>query len=193
MKRYRLVKDLSNLKKGTIFSEDNSFFGARILTTKTKDAGINFISNEFFEKFLEEIQDPTDSIHWKPKRNEKIWYLDKNGDIVFSYFNVNSPHNRKLLEFGKAYRTLGECARARERILAEVRLRRTSTFKPDFKNRNGGWTILYDYLEEKLEATLCSFYNSGELVRYETEEDAEKSIEENREDWLIYFGIEEGK
>jgi len=193
LKRYRLVKDLSNLKKGTIFSEDNSFFGARILTTKTKDAGINFISNEFFEKFLEEIQDPTDSIHWKPKRNEKIWYLDKNGDIVFSYFNVNSPHNRKLLEFGKAYRTLGECARARERILAEVRLRRTSTFKPDFKNRNGGWTILYDYLEEKLEATLCSFYNSGELVRYETEEDAEKSIEENREDWLIYFGIEEGK
>lgn len=193
MKRYRLVKDLSNLKKGTIFSEDNSFFGARILTTKTKDAGINFISNEFFEKFLEEIQDPTDSIHWKPKRNEKIWYLDKNGDIIFSYFNVNSPHNRKLLEFGKAYRTLGECARARERILAEVRLRRTSTFKPDFENRNGGWIVVYNYAYHKLFAENIRFEDSGEPVRYATKEDAEKSIKENERDWKIYFGIEEEK
>jgi hypothetical protein len=193
LKRYRLVKDLSNLKKGTIFSEDNSFFGARILTTKTKDAGINFISNEFFEKFLEEIQDPTDSIHWKPKRNEKIWYLDKNGDIIFSYFNVNSPHNRKLLEFGKAYRTLGECARARERILAEVRLRRTSTFKPDFENRNGGWIVVYNYAYHKLFAENIRFEDSGEPVRYATKEDAEKSIKENERDWKIYFGIEEEK
>nr|DAK14960.1 MAG TPA: hypothetical protein [Caudoviricetes sp.] len=164
------------------------------------DVGITAYARQTLEKFpnilkewFEEIKEPTDSIHWKPKRNEKIWYLDKNGDIVFSYFNVNSPHNRKLLEFGEAYRTLGECARARERILAEVRLRRTSTFKPDFKNGNGGWIIGYDYYLKELTYDSIDCTNYGEPVRYETEEDAERSIKENREDWLIYFGIEEEK
>lgn len=38
-----------------------------------------------------------------------------------------------------------------------------------------------------------SWQDAGESVRYETREDAEKSIKENREDWLIYFGIREGE
>ena len=36
-------------------------------------------------------------------------------------------------------------------------------------------------------------YDYGEIVRYETNEDAKKSIKENREDWLVYFGVKEGK
>ena len=34
------------------------------------------------------------------------------------------------------------------------------------------------------------YYDAGEPVRYATREEAEKSIEENREDWLTYFGID---
>nr|DAP83481.1 MAG TPA: hypothetical protein [Caudoviricetes sp.] len=39
---------------------------------------------------------------------------------------------------------------------------------------------------------MCKFddYDAGEPVRYATREEAEKSIEENREDWKIYFGID---
>ena len=33
--------------------------------------------------------------------------------------------------------------------------------------------------------------DSGEPVRYATMKEAEKSIEENREDWLTYFGVKE--
>ena len=33
--------------------------------------------------------------------------------------------------------------------------------------------------------------DTGEPVRYETREEAKKSIIENREDWKIYFGIKE--
>lgn len=36
-----------------------------------------------------------------------------------------------------------------------------------------------------------SYTDSGEPVRYETEEDARRSIEENEQDWKIYFGIKE--
>lgn len=31
----------------------------------------------------------------------------------------------------------------------------------------------------------------GEIVHYATEEEAEKSIRENREDWKTFFGIKE--
>lgn len=33
--------------------------------------------------------------------------------------------------------------------------------------------------------------DAGEPVRYETKEDAERSIKENREDWLAYLGVKE--
>ena len=189
MKRYKLLKDLPGLKKGTIFSEDNSFFGAKILTTKTKDAGINFISNEFFEKFLEEIQDPTDSIHWKPEPGDTYWFVDYWG-VVNSTDWDNTIADAYNFDSGNVYRTKEGCKRGRNRRLAEVRLRRTSTFEPDFENRNGGWIVAYSYLYHKLFAENIRFEDAGEPVRYETNEDALKSIKENREDWLIYFGID---
>lgn len=78
-----------------------------------------------------------------------------------------------------------------DETLAEVRLRRTSTFKPDFKNNNGGWVVFYNPRENSLEVQEVYSLDYGEIVRYETEEDAKKSIKENERDWKIYFGIKE--
>ena len=190
MKRYRLLKDLPNLKKGTIFSENNPFFGAKILVTKTKDAGINFITNEIFEKFFEEIQEePTDSIHWKPLPGDIYWYLSNTGVVLKKQW-MSYPDDIRRHRIGNTYRTEKECEKACNRKLAEARLRRTSTFKPDFKNGNGGWIIGYNYYYGELACVDIDCADYGEIVRYETEEDAQKSIKENREDWLIYFGID---
>jgi len=35
------------------------------------------------------------------------------------------------------------------------------------------------------------YYDDGEIVRYKTRAEAEKSIKENERDWKIYFGIKE--
>lgn len=35
------------------------------------------------------------------------------------------------------------------------------------------------------------YIDYGEPIRYATEEEAKKSIEENAQDWKIYFGIKE--
>lgn len=83
---------------------------------------------------------------------------------------------------GKIYRSKEECEKARDRELAEVRLRRTSTFKPDFENDNGGWVVYYNPREERLEVQEVYRLEYRENVRYETEEEAKKSIKENRED-----------
>ena len=193
MKRYKLLKDTPTIKAGTIFEEVTSDFDelkelVRITPIGAKTSPqftIQDIDN--FDEWFEKIED---SIHYQPRNGEKVFCLNEEGDIYSFTFNDLLSHHKRLA-FGFVYRTIEEAQKARERRLAEVRLRKTSDFKPDFENGKGGWIVEYDYAKHRLAAWRYPFENSGEPVRYETEEDAKKSIEENREDWLTYFGIEE--
>lgn len=199
MKRYKLLKDLPTFKAGDLFYI--SEYGA--LVYDGGDGGVMAYSRSTLEKFpnilkewFEEIQEvPTDSIHWKPKEGDNYFY------IVYSY---NPLYNEVLVSawidddddkahylLGNIYRSYEEAEKARDRKLAKVRLRRTSTFKPDFKNGNGGWIVGYDYYLKELTYDSIDCTDYGEPVRYETEEDALKSIRENEQDWLTYFGVED--
>lgn len=189
--KYRLLKDLPGLEKGSILSEYGSGSVLRILVAEEGKTVANFFSNEMFEKFFEEIKEPVDSIHWEPKPGEAFWYIDADGDIYYDIYNEARSYHYKRFEYGNIYRTLGEAKDARNRRLAEVRLRRTSTFEPDFDNDRGGYVVFYNPQEEKLETHNVYCYDYGEIVRYETVEEAEKSIKENERDWKIYFGVEE--
>lgn len=194
MKRYKLLKNTPTIKAGTIFEEVVSDFdGAKELARITPVGAktnpqwtIRDIDN--FDEWFEEVKEPTDSIHWNPMIGEKCFILE-NANIIPTFF-TGKLRDYNAWRTGKTFRTEEECEKARDRQLAEVRLRRTSTFEPDFENRKGGWIVFYDHSGEELEAEECLFYSSGEPVHYETEEEALKSIEENREDWLIYFGVE---
>lgn len=190
MKRYRLLKDLPGLKKGTILSEGKSLFGARTLITKN-DVGPIFIGNDLTEELFEEIKEPVDSIHWKPKIGDRCFVLENTNIRLTAYTGMLRDYN--AWRTGRVFRTEEECEKALDRELAEVRLRRTSTFKPDFENDRGGYVVFYNPQEEKLETHNVYCYDYGEIVHYETVEEAERSIIENREDWKIYFGIKEKK
>lgn len=201
--KYKLLKDLPYAKAGEVFervthkSEDGlSDYDYLEIKKRVKDGedevnfGIkyNYFLNNFDEWF-EEIEEPTDSIHWKPKIDDRYWFINYWGNVDCVNW-ANTTVDVWNLNSGNVYRTEEECEKSRDRELAEVRLRRTSTFKPNFKNGNGGWVVMYDYFERVLAIECYSFCNSGEPVRYETEEEALKSIKENREDWLTYFGID---
>jgi len=188
MAKYKLLKDLPGIEKGTILSEGKSIFGARTLITKN-DVGPIFISNDLTEGLFEEIQEPTDSIHWKPRIGDRCFILENANIRPTSYTGM--LHDYNAWRTGKTFRTEEECEKALKRELVETRLRRTSTFKPDFENDKGGWIVVYNYRHHEMSAQYVNFEDAGEPVRYETKEEAERSIEENREDWLIYFGIEE--
>lgn len=202
MKRYKLLKDLPTFKAGQLayISKTGNLIAGTPENQETTDYGlIIMIYHEttlkkfpnILTEWFEEIEEPTDSIHWKPKKGDKIWYLDENGNTNFTYFDEDDSYHLSRFEFGNTYRTSQECEKARERELAEVRLRKTSTFEPDFENGNGGWIVGYDYEDESLTTIPISDVDYGEPVRYATSEDARKSIKENREDWKIYFGIKE--
>lgn len=192
MRLYKLLKDLPTVKAGAIFKEKIKIDGTRVL--KACESGhrhsILFREIDNFDEWFEEMEEPTDSAHWKPKIAEKYFYINEYGDVEWEVWNDDDVDNR-LMAMGLVYRTEEECEKALDRTLAEVRLRRTSTFKPDFENGNGGYIVDYDYINKKLECCDCFWNDSGEIVRYATKEDAERSIKENREDWLAYLGVKE--
>lgn len=194
MKRYKLLKDLPTFKAGDLFYI--SEYGA--LVYDDGDGGVMAYAKQTLEKFptiltdwFEKVEEPTNSIHWNPRIGERCFILE-NANIIPTLYTVK-PRDCNAWRTGKIFRTEEECKKARDRELAEVRLRRTSTFEPDFENRNGGWIVVYNYAYHKLFAENIRFEDSGEPVRYATKEDAEKSIKENEQDWNIYFGIEEEK
>nr|DAT02675.1 MAG TPA: hypothetical protein [Caudoviricetes sp.] len=206
MKRYKLLKDLPYAKEGEVFervthkSEDGlSDYDYLEIKKRVKDGedevnfGIkyNYFLNNFDEWF-EKIE-PTNSIHWKPEQGDEYFWIDECGSILPGTFYRDSLYDQQRLTFGNVYRTEKEAEKARERRLAEVRLRQTSTFEPDFENRNGGWAVGYNHRLKMLIRSNIPSADFGEPVRYATAEDARRSIEENREDWKIYFGIKEEK
>lgn len=191
--KYKLLKDTPTIKAGTIFEEVISDFDelkelVRITPIGAKTSPqftIQDIDN--FDEWFEKMED---NIHYQPRNSETVFCLNEEGDIYSFIFNDLLSHHKRLA-FGFVYRTEKEAQKARERRLAEVRLQQTSDFKPDFEDANGGWTVYYSYKDKKLNSFFAGYDDAGEIVCYETKEDAEKSIEENREDWLKYFDIEE--
>lgn len=195
--KYKLLKDTPTIKAGTIFEEIVSMSdGTRELAVaipgedipEDPQFAIQDIDN--FDEWFEEMEEPTDSIHWKPKIDEKYFYINEYGDVEYETWDDDDVDNR-LMAMGLIYRTEEECEEARDRRLAEVRLSQTSDFEPDFENGKGGWVVYYDHECETLAVYDFDYYDAGEPVRYATREEAEKSIKENRADWLKYLGIKE--
>lgn len=204
MKQYRLLKDLPTFKAGQLayISKTGNLIAGTPENQKTTETGlIIMIYHEttlkkfpnILTEWFEEIKEPVDSIHYKPKDGEEYFYVSDYGSVEPGIWRGYHVDNERLA-LGLIYPTEEACMKAKERKLAKVRLQRTSTFKPDFENDIGGWVVYYDYGCETL-AAVCGFdcYDAGEPVRYATREEAEKSIEENEQDWKIYFGIKEEK
>lgn len=188
--KYKLLKDLPYAKAGTIFNEEVKSDGTRVLeqyryTIPTIDID-NF--DEWFEQTKEE---PTTSVRRTPKMGEPYFYVDEYGNVEREIWDNDGVDN-ELLAMGFVRLTPEEATEARDRRLAEVRLRQTSDFEPDFAKGKGGWIVFYDHEGETLSMFEIDCYDSGEPVHYATREEAEKSIEENEADWRKYFGIKGG-
>lgn len=202
MKRYKLLKDLPTFKAGQLayISKTGNLIAGNPDKPEITDAGVQLMMYhkitlekfpEILTEWFEEIKEPVDSIHWKPEQGDEYFWIDECGSILPGTFYRDALYDQQRLTFGNVYRTEKEAEKARERKLAEVRLRRTSTFKPDFESDGGGWAVYYDYRYETLDVCGFDYYDAGEIVRYKTRTEAEKSIKENERDWLIYFGVKE--
>lgn len=193
--KYKLLKDTPTIKAGTIFEKVvrgvDGIKGSAVVVPIGANTDFQWTIKDIdnFDEWFEEIEEPTDSIHWKPVIGEEYWSFYSDGGISRNVC-TGGYWDTARYEMGRTYRTEEECKKARDRELAKVRLQRTSNFKPDFENDRGGWVVYYDYGCETLAVCRFDYYDAGEPVRYATREEAEKSIRENEQDWKIYFGID---
>lgn len=172
VKRYRLLKDLPTFKAGQLayISKTGNLIAGTPENQKTTETGlIIMIYHEttlkkfpnILTEWFEEIEEPTDSIHWKPEQGDEYFWIDECGSILPGTFYRGALYDYQRLTFGNVYRTEKEAEKARDRRLAEVRLRRTSTFEPDFENGKGGYVIFYNPEEKKLETHNVYCYDYG--------------------------------
>ena len=194
MKRYKLLKDLPTFKAGDMFYmsqygaliHDGGDIGVTAYARQTLDMFPNILTEWF-----EEIKEPTDSIHWEPKYGDGYWTIGISGAPMYSPY-YGDGIDKWRLESGRLYRSREECEKARDRELAEVRLRRTSNFEPDWSNNDQNkWTVYYNHNDKELLVEATAFLQYPSAIYFDTYDSIKKSIKENKQDWLIYFGIEE--
>ena len=193
MKLYKLLKDTPAFKAGTecYIEEAGHMVPCRgisyVIVHKDQLEKNPNILTDWFEEINE-------STRWKPDRNQKYYYLGNGGSVYHDTWANGSPIDNGRFEIGNCFQTEVEAERAVEylKALAVVRGGATSKFARDRNN----FYVYYDIISNHL-AVGVSFYDLENgifgLPYFATTKDAQRSIEQHKNEWLTIFGIEEEK
>lgn len=194
MKRYRLKKDLPTFNAGDEF--ELTPCGALVQITNGR-TGVCAYSASTLEKFpniladwFEEIKEPT---RWKPERyDEEYYYLENTGWICSDTWRDAVSIDRERFDIGNCFKTEEEAERVAEylKALATVRGDATSKFVKD----KGNWFVGYDTILKSLKPSFNVYeVRNGVfgLPYFATKEDAKRSIEQHKNEWLTIFGFED--
>ena len=118
MKRYKLLKDTPTIKAGTIFEEIvNMSDGTRELAVAVpgedipQDPQFTIQDIDNFDEWFEEMEEPTDSIYWKPNNGDEYWYIDDcAGEVPESCYITDEKRRKEwhITDAGKLYDYLVE-------------------------------------------------------------------------------------
>lgn len=196
MKRYKLLKDLPTFKAGDLFYI--SEYGALVHNGGDPD-GYNVMAyaQSTLEKFpniltewFEEIPNPTDSIHWKPKIGQRYFYIDDG--YVFSDVWIDSRVDNRRYMAGAIYCAEADAKKALERQIAITTLMRDSNFEPDWSNNDQNkWTVYYNHNDKELLVEATAFLQYPSAIYFDTYDSIKKSIKNHKKEWLIYLNVED--
>lgn len=190
MKRYKLKRDIPAFKAGELFylsdagnlfreSDNVTVYGWTII-----DKNPNILTDWF-----EEIKEPT---RWKPEPGGKYYYAGSDGHTYSGYWDFSSLDQDKF-DIGNCFQTEEEAERVAEYLKALAIVRRDSTTK--FVKGKRNWYVYYDDVYKWLDiVSNFSDIKNGifGLPYFASEEEARRSIELHKNEWLTIFGIEEG-
>ena len=187
MKRYELKKDLPTFKAGEIFylsdmgnlmrESDN----LPAYSWSTIDKFPNILTDWF-----EEIKEPT---RWKPEKFQDYYYVSSDGCVYLDSWANGSSLDNGRFDIGNCFQTEEEEA---ERVveylkaLAVVRGDATTKFVKGKNNYYVSYNTAYNCLDVSDNAYLIKNGIFG-LPYFDTEEDAKRSIELHKNEWLTIF------
>ena len=191
MKRYKLKRDIPVFKAGEVFylsdagnlfheSDNVPVYGWTII-----DKNPNILA-EWFEEIKE-------SNRWKPKKYyEYYYYISELGMIGDDTWSDSQSIDRERFNLGNCFKTEEEAEQVVEylKALAVVRGDATSKFVKGKRN----WYVVYDAAYNYLVVKDKSCYIENGifgLPYFATMEDARRSIERHKNEWLTIFGVKE--
>ena len=198
MTKYKLLKDIPNAKAGEIFELKEN--GSLLFQGSDKSAGVFYKKEEvvafdllnpdkgWFEKIEEKRYGGR-----VPKEGDKYWYIFANGSTADDFWN-GAEWDTDRFESGSAFWTREEAEKELKRRKAYVILKEdTKGFKPDWVESANQmkYYVFYSYDGLRELRVSFAFLNKEASLYSKTREDAKASIENHRQQWLDYLGIEE--
>ena len=190
IKRFKLLKDLPAFKAGTecYIEEAGNMVPCRgisytIVHKDQLEKNPNILTDWF-----EEINEST---RWKPDVDQEYYCLGSDGSVANDdWVGYNIDYNR--FEIGNCFQTEEEAKRVAEYLKALAVVRGDAT--SEFAKYNDNWSIGYDSEHKSIDA-FCNPYTARNgifgLPYFATEDDAKRSIELHRNEWLTIFGVKE--
>ena len=191
MKRYKLKKDTPAFKAGTecYIEEAGNMVPCRgisytIVHKDQLEKNPNILT-EWFEGIKE-------STRWKPDFNQKYCYLDSDGSVYIDIWDDDFSVDNGRFEIGNCFEPKEEAEKVVEYLKALAAVRGDAT--SEFIKYNDNWFIGYDPEHKSIDA-FCNPYTARNgifgLPYFATKEDAERSIELHKNEWLTIFGVKE--
>lgn len=189
MKKYRLLKDLPTFKAGEVFylsdagnlfreSDNVPVYGWTII-----DKNPNILTDWF-----EEIKEPT---RWKPEKYyDKYYYIENTGWICEDTWRDAVSIDRERFEIGNCFETEEEAEQAAEYLKALATVRGDGTSK--FTKGKSNYYVVYNTTYNCLDVSdNCYLIKNGifGLPYFATKDDAQRSIELHKKEWLTIFGV----
>ena len=190
MLRYKLKKDTPAFKAGTecYIEEAGNMVPCRgisytIVHKDQLEKNPNILTDWF-----EEIKEST---RWKPEMHQIYRYINSDS-YVYGNSWVDDYFDNGRFEIGNCFQTGEEAEKVVEylKALATVRGDATSKFVKGERN----WYVYYDTNLNSINSSIsCTMLDNGifGLPYFATIEDAKKSIELHKDEWLTIFGVKE--
>ena len=190
MKRYKLKKDTPAFKAGTecYIEEAGNMVPCRGISYTIVHKDQLEKNPNILAEWFEEIKEQT---RWKPEEDQKYYFLDSNGYVYNNIWACDSIDCNRS-DIGNCFQTKEEAERVVEYLKALATVRGDATVK--FTKGKNNFYVVYDAAYNCLVVKDKSYYIENGifgLPYFATEEDAQRSIEQHRNEWLTIFGVEE--
>lgn len=193
MKRYKLKKDTPAFKAGTecYIEEAGNMVPCRGISYTIVHKDQLEKNPNILTEWFEEIKEPT---RWKPKKNHIYYCIIGDSYVAEDVWYGGQCVDDDRFEIGNCFQTKEEAEQVIEYLKALAVVRGDATKK--FVKGENNWYVYYDTDSSSIHSSIsCSMLDNGifGLPYFATKEDAQRSIEQHMNEWIVIFGVEEEK
>ena len=190
MKRYKLKRELPTFKAGDIFYLSDA---GNLIRESDNVPAYSWSTIDKFPNILTDwFEEIKESTRWEPEISYDYYYVSGDGHVYDDSWDDSQFVDRGRFEIGNCFQTKEEAERVVEYLKALATVRGDATTKFTKGDRN--WYVYYGTDMNSLRPWFNINDNRNGvfgLPYFATREDAQRSIELHKNEWLTIFDIKE--